>query len=317
MIDIPEDIEKWTPGLIYDIIDNAYDEDETLDFKSDITKEPEYIAKTCCAFTNTKGGIIVFGVNNDRKIKLTTPERMIGLEDSDDLKVRIINQIKGILPNISIDKVLFKKSNIRFPNGRVAVILKILASEMSPHQYNGLCYKRIGSKNQPMLIDEIKYNILESAKNGTLFNMFLSEGGFLRAQVKTMQNNLNENPAYSLQTCKYMDPSTVIHFLYHQSHLYSDEIQQLLMTLVESIRKMIKLVETVIKFMKEDSEITKHVFEKEGAKTVEEWAKNLYRPLIVDTLSNFDELEKLLNIKFLEPVNYDMRPLSQRKSNKS
>ncbi|MGI0045901.1 MAG: AlbA family DNA-binding domain-containing protein [Nitrosotalea sp.] len=152
MVHIPEDVEQWDFGLLANLVHEGYDENETLEFKSVLNESTHRIPKTACAFANTKGGFLVFGINNDRTKELTFEQRLMGLDDSDQLKRNIIDQIQNIKPSIPIDNLIFKKSNIKLPNNKVSVILKILKTTVGPHQYDHIFYKRISNGNEPRVL---------------------------------------------------------------------------------------------------------------------------------------------------------------------
>ena len=66
MVKILENVEDWTLGLITDLVTEGYNESEILELKKDLDFENQRIGRTVCAFSNTLGGTIVFGVDNDK-----------------------------------------------------------------------------------------------------------------------------------------------------------------------------------------------------------------------------------------------------------
>ena len=96
MVKIPENLEEWSLGTITDILHEGYEESESLELKKDPFSENERIGKVACAFANTKGGIIIIGIDPERKKDLH--ERIIGLDESDQLKRTIVDQLKNVRP---------------------------------------------------------------------------------------------------------------------------------------------------------------------------------------------------------------------------
>ena len=84
----------WSRGKIIDLVDEGYDENDNLEFKKEINLEGERLPKSVCASANTYGGTIIFGIDNDREKALHVDQRVIGLEDSDQLKRTIVDKIK-------------------------------------------------------------------------------------------------------------------------------------------------------------------------------------------------------------------------------
>lgn len=186
MVDIPEDIQTWTLGLITDILHEGYNESEILEFKQDLDSENERIGKTACAFSNTIGGVIVFGIDKDKSKSLQS--RIIGLTDTDQLKRKIVDQIKNIEPNIPLDTIEIKNNNIKTTiEGRILIILKIKPSSLAPHQYNHIFYKRLSDGNEPMDVNETKSSFINSEKNKWDLEMLQSEGGMMLDTLQTMK----------------------------------------------------------------------------------------------------------------------------------
>lgn len=303
MIKIPDNVEECDIGLITKLIHEGYDENEILEFKSEINESTKKIPITACAFANTRGGTIVFGVNNDRTNAVSLDQRLIGLIDSDDLKSKITNQLKSIKPDILLSNIQFKESNIRLLNGRVIVVMKISKSTNTPHQFEFKFYKRLANGNEPMDVEEVRNRILESAKNQTLLGLFISEGGYIRDQLKKMKKYFDDdNSIKAIPFLQYLDVTATSHFLYNQSHLYPHEVQLEIMRLVEIITKLFRFDKPVVDFVNLDEKISNAILEKHGFKTKEQWVKDILYDLTVEGISKFELLEKLLNEKFPEPI---------------
>lgn len=241
MVTIPPNVNEWRRGLLIDLLEEGYDENNFLEFKSKINTETKKIPITACAFANTTGGFLVFGIDNDKSKKMTIDERLVGLEDSDQLKSQINNQLQNIRPNISIEDVIFRDANIRLPNGNVIVILKVEKSRVGPHQYEHIFYKRGPNGNVQMEIDEIKEAILHSQKSENMLIMLSSEGATLMDMLKGVQilfeNKKLERASYQINNIVY---DSFRHFLYHFSYLYDDKIQDASYVLIVELNRLIK-----------------------------------------------------------------------------
>ncbi len=101
-------------------------EGEQLDFKQRISS-PEKIAKTICAFANTRGGILLVGIKDDHSITGVDPE-----------------EEKFILDQAAQDycepPIPLEYEEFEDPEGRVVLHVSILESEAKPHS----CRNRLG-----------------------------------------------------------------------------------------------------------------------------------------------------------------------------
>lgn len=107
-------------------------EGDEIEFKEDLGNL-QSLAKTMCAFGNTKGGIIVFGVDNENRIN--------GIRtDLDLVQQKISSVIENIYPtpSINIDKGHYKNKQI--------LILSIQPAYLRSYfTYQGAIYIRVGS----------------------------------------------------------------------------------------------------------------------------------------------------------------------------
>jgi len=240
MIEILEDVEQWTYGKIVDLVTEGYDENDILEFKREINLDGDRLIKTACAFANTNGGTIIFGIDNNRKKSLHLNDRILGVSDSDQLKRNIIDKIKNIQPNIPIKNIIFRKTNLKIPHKKeIIVILKITSSKDKPHQYKNIFYKRLSDGNEPMNVTEVKQIILESQKNKKLLALLLQECGLFQERLKEAKKKLGENEiSAALISSRNQHFDSINYFMYNQSYLYSTDITQTLMRIVEVIHKI-------------------------------------------------------------------------------
>jgi len=95
--------------------------------------------KTVCAFLNSKGGRIIFGLNNSGKV--------IGLEVDENVKNKFIVDLKR---EISPKPIVHIDSNIYVIKGKQVVILDVPegAGVDKPYTYSGRTFVRIGTSVQ-------------------------------------------------------------------------------------------------------------------------------------------------------------------------
>ncbi len=115
-------------------------ESETTEFKSRL----EGIAEEISALANHKGGIMLIGVTDDKKI--------VGIPKEDIERIPGYLQILKPLPKISIDKVKI--------NDKFVVIIRVEKSKELVFAGN-IPYIRIGTGKKPLDIDEIVSKLIE------------------------------------------------------------------------------------------------------------------------------------------------------------
>ena len=235
-MEIPDDINKWDIGTITNILYSGNYESDILEFKEDVSNHNERIARTCCAFANTKGGVLVFGVSDDRN--KSTFERIIGLGKSQDNITLITNQLINIHPQISSENIIFANSPIILENGRELIMLKILPSKHL-HQFDDKFYKRFQGKNDLMPYDQIKETFIENRKNKTTLYLLLRELANTKHYLnKIMDLNDDFHVLAIIDLCNAIDTEALSNFMFNQSYLYNIKIQKGLVELAEVIRKL-------------------------------------------------------------------------------
>ncbi len=106
--------------------------------------------KTVCAFANYRGGMILFGIDDNKEV--------VGIEDTHDLALRIESAINdGITPrpDVSID--------VQEISGKQVVILRVSQGEAAPYYYQNRTYKRTSTATVPVDAYELQRLTLRSA----------------------------------------------------------------------------------------------------------------------------------------------------------
>ncbi len=148
----------------------AEGEGSTVEFKRKVTG-PSKIAKELCAFANTKGGFLIIGVDDDRKI--------VGV-DSEKTEIDIVE----VACQFYIDPPIIPKSVRIFNlNKKELIVVEISESNNKPHTIEGLdskgrkkrfAYIRIGEKS--MIASREMRRILSGARpDSKPAKVFISE----------------------------------------------------------------------------------------------------------------------------------------------
>lgn len=314
MLTIPDDVELWDRKLILNFIKESYDENEVLEFKSDLNFKTEKIPKTVCAFANTRGGTLIIGVDNDRKKDLTAKERLIGVNDDDDLKPRILHQIQEIKPQLGLEKTNFKSSNINVKDDKVIVILKILPSKIDgPHQYKNVFYKRNIGMNAAMSVDEIKNAILDSRKTEQSLFQLMYEAGTIRRKLKLVRKEFQEHRdiEFSVEQCGLIPTNSLNFFLYNQSYLYENDLHVSITRVIEEIIKLKTLTLPLYEYSKTsiEDEFYRNKLKKEfGFDSAEDFVIHTSVSRIDIALNELEKFEKYTGKKIIDAI-YSDEPL--------
>jgi len=121
----------------------AKGESETVEFKRSFDKET---LETVSAFANTKGGLIVIGVSRQGRIQGV----VIGRETLRDWANQVV-QGTGVQPSLESIEC----------EGKTLVVISVAESHIRPVLYRGRAYKRVGSTNREMSVEEISRLVLQ------------------------------------------------------------------------------------------------------------------------------------------------------------
>jgi len=236
---IPYELEDWNYEVIKKLVQANLFETDKFDFKEDIPRE---IEKTVCAFANTEGGFLIFGIKDDRKLPLT--ERIIGIPSERDFPREFGDKIRDrIDPPVYFE---FKNPPIKIPNSsNVIHIIKIPQSPERPHMVvqNRLFYYRTNKGNDVMTRNQIKESFLgwelRRQKLRLLFIELLSNREIAESMI-IPENKIKE--VYSLVT----PDSSVIQALLVETYpviMLENELIKVLL----SIREEIKVINNKIR----------------------------------------------------------------------
>lgn len=307
MTELPQTVDDWTEGKIRDILKEGFDESETLEFKEIVNSSTNRISKTVCAFTNSVGGIIIFGVSDDRT--KSASQRLVGIEKNNDINKKINDQIANIRPNIPIEKIKFKKNYIELENKKVIVIVEIFTSKIGPHQFENIFLKRVNSSNIPMELEEIKSKILESQKSKSYMINFQSQCVMLNDCLEAAQLALkNERWTDMEMMILSIDLEGLRHFLYNRVFLYPNKTRLAVGTVIYELNMLSKHLSKHLTIINK-----KHESREFGEPTIKRHLERALKELGV--------IQKELNFKIELPnhsfTNQLKKGLKRKKDNKT
>lgn len=153
------------------LLENKIDESDVLDYKIEMVKDQDFV-KHVCAFANTRGGHIIFGIKESGKGGY--PIEIAGLDKSELNKERL-EQI--ILSNI-VPRLDVRIKSIEIPNSEKSILLiHIPDSYQKPHQSNlsKKFYKRFQFESTEMTESEVSDRYRSRFSNYKQVNQYIKE----------------------------------------------------------------------------------------------------------------------------------------------
>ena len=194
---IPKTLDEWTLPVIEELLAQGYYENEHFDFKqmlpygkNDNGKEGKIrLLKTCCAFANSSGGFLIFGVTDD--VSAPVSNRLVGIPTEKEFLVEF-----GHFPSQCIPSVKWKPKDqpIRLPSGSVLHVIQIYKSWDVPHCFEDYrwgtphewyCFtKRTNKGDEYMSYEEIRIAFLQYYEKRLKLQL-------LQAELKAIVQNAN------------------------------------------------------------------------------------------------------------------------------
>lgn len=103
-------------------------EGKTLEFKQDLSS-PKPLMKTLVAFANTAGGLLVVGIDDDRKI--------VGIEHPLDAEERLCNMVSD-----AISPRLVPNIELMTTDGKTILVVEVFVSGSRPHRIKSEGYEQ-------------------------------------------------------------------------------------------------------------------------------------------------------------------------------
>jgi len=169
---IPKSLDEWTVPVITDLLTKGYTETEDFDFKELLPErrndeDKERLTKSCCAFANSNGGFLVFGISDNKTLPVN--DRLVGIPRNPGTEF-LVNF--GIYPQQKCFPGVHwipRNPPIQLDNGNEIHIIYIPKSWNAPHAFlysrrgcTGWGFvKRTNTGNQDMSYEEIRMAFLQ------------------------------------------------------------------------------------------------------------------------------------------------------------
>jgi len=178
---IPEKLSDWTIENITEMLSKDLFESERFDYKERLPANKldkagvQRLQKSCCAFANSNGGFLVFGVSDDKSKE--PKDRLMGIDPQIDFPEKFGNFPKNCTPSIYWD---FVNPALPLENGNVVHVVFIPKSNDAPHavgdnEQGWKFPKRTNKGTEGMSIEEIRHGFLGYYEKKLKLNLLLSE----------------------------------------------------------------------------------------------------------------------------------------------
>jgi Putative DNA-binding domain len=181
---IPTKLDEWNLGAVQDVAASGIAENDLFDLKADL-QSAEHQRKIVAAFANTRGGFLVFGVTNDR--------RVVGVSN-DELPRDFGSKLRfGIEPSVEFR---FGPA-IAISPGKKAFVVNVPRSIRVPHavlqDHNWIFLKRSASgSNDPMSYEEIRLAFQDTEMRRSKLALVASELDLIEAIADRLLQGIPE-----------------------------------------------------------------------------------------------------------------------------
>ena len=178
-------LEDWTLEAIRTVAASGVNENDIYDFKADL-QPAEHQRKSVAAFANTRGGFLIFGVTNDRKLEgVTNAElpRDFGSKLTTALEPSVEFRFGAPLP-VSAERSLF--------------VVEVPRSLRVPHAVLGngtwtFLKRTAGGSNDPMTYEEIRLAFQDTETRRTKLALLSSELAHIAWVAERLLREVPEN----------------------------------------------------------------------------------------------------------------------------
>lgn len=200
----PRTLNEWTKEKLIELLDKGVFEPELFDFKQIRTErkseqEKQDIRKDYCAFANSAGGFLVYGIHDDKR--RSTTDRLLGIDKAYDFPREIGGFPAECKPSVGWD---FLNPPIDIGGGKVVHVIHVPRSWRGPHcvatdrPLEGFVFpKRTNKGNEYMNYEEVRMAFLGYYEKRLKLQLLQAElehctraAKLLRPDVSALDNNI-------------------------------------------------------------------------------------------------------------------------------
>jgi hypothetical protein len=184
-------LNEWTIPVIEELLAQGYYESREFDFKQMLPHPKDEDDKArlrgaCCAFANSPGGFLVFGVTDNKADSVE--QRLVGLPQERDFPEHF-----GVYPQQCVPAIpwTFKQPALLLTNGHLIHVVQIPRSWSAPHCYRPdpkhperwRFTKRTDKGTEDMSYEEIRMTFLQYYEKRVTLQLLRAELESIRAEA--------------------------------------------------------------------------------------------------------------------------------------
>lgn len=211
---IAKPLEQWTIQDVRHLVEIGAQESDRFDFKEKLPhpsdkRSKDRLAKSCAAFANSAGGLLIFGVKDSGQ----RTDRLVGI-DAIEFPAHFGNYPSQASPPVEWD---FLNPPLQVDGGRVIQIVEITQSWRAPHavgdRETGWTFpKRTNKGTEYMDYDEVRSMFLGYYEKRLKLQLLTAELAQIRADAQGMiiAPDANDGKSYGLPTIELRVLETVL-----------------------------------------------------------------------------------------------------------
>jgi hypothetical protein len=169
-VKIPNSLVEWTFDVVDKLISDRIFEGYKLDYKKDLP-DSDTITSLCCAFANTEGGFIIFGIDDSSVFSIDGLKYDKEYGNKFGAKLKAEPEVKFSIKSIEIPKI-----------DKYLYVFEIPKSDLSPHTNQDpekrKFWKRGNGKKILMTLEEIRQSFQRELKvENNMLNQLIRESG--------------------------------------------------------------------------------------------------------------------------------------------
>ena len=149
-----KELEQLKVSDIEFLIERRIDESQSLEYKeptSNLEKDCDDLAKAISGFLNTEGGIIIYGVSEERENEHRYPENIMWCgAPKEQFESLLLNRVQPWEERIRIYRIPNEEND-----QKGIFVLEIPKSDNPPHMSNFSYYRRLNFRTEPMSHEDV------------------------------------------------------------------------------------------------------------------------------------------------------------------
>ncbi len=168
-VQTPPRLVDWNSAFVLHLVETRASENAWFDWKESLPSDDagrDNVRKVACAFANSGGGFLVFGVKN--QMNLPPRERVVGITTVDPA-----NQLTQLLKAVD-PRVPFLDKAVTLPAGQLVWVVQV-GGELAPHCHKGIFFRRYVEQSMPMTTADVRLLLINQEERVAKLRLLVLE----------------------------------------------------------------------------------------------------------------------------------------------